>query len=117
MPPASLMMIVFLGVSVMASLAAEPPQFIWARPIPGTTTNRPTAGNAVATDSEGNVILLGTLQEVAPGPDHAITNGGMFLKKFDASGTLLWAREASARGSCVAVDRAGNSYVCGSFFE
>jgi hypothetical protein len=103
-------------VSISVFITAEAEQFIWVRNISGVTTNDPTAGNALAADSEGNVIVLGTLQGIADGPDHSVTNSGMFLKKFDVSGAPLWTRQASAVGSYIAVDGADNAYVCGSFF-
>jgi hypothetical protein len=48
-----------------------------------------------------------------------LTNPGMFLVKYDATGNVIWAKEATGSnhnyGNCVATDNAGNIYVAGYF--
>jgi PKD repeat protein len=80
------------------------------------------AGNAVAVDAAGNVVVTG---QGANGIDFAtgwLFGGGdanVFLVKFSAAGTPQWAKVfgsgAADAGNGVAVDTAGNIVVTGKF--
>lgn len=82
--------------------------------------------NRLATDAEGNVILVGSfvnqlnfgggaLQDVAASP-------ALFIAKLDANGGHLWSKTSGAAGGQngqygdgLTVDDAGNIYIIGSF--
>jgi hypothetical protein len=95
---------------------------LWAKSAGGT--NSESARN-IATDGSGNVYLTGwfysptitfgsfTLINAASGV------GDMFIVKYSASGTVLWAKRAGGSlmdvGSDVVADVSGNVYVTGQF--
>jgi hypothetical protein len=63
----------------------------WSHPFPG---NGFPAGSAVAVDPAGSVIVLGSFTDdvdVGFGPMGSEGGRDLFLVKFDADGTLLWA--------------------------
>ena len=73
-------------------------------------------GVAVATDSSGNIYITGYTDADLDG----YVNQGeddIFLAKYDANGTKLWAKELGTRGDeegmSVATDSLGNVYVTG----
>ncbi len=70
----------------------------------GTTSG--DAGNAVAIDSEGNILVAG------------YTDGNVFLAKFETDGTNLWKKQWGSSDSDgatdIAIDNEGNIYVAGS---
>jgi uncharacterized protein YccT (UPF0319 family) len=81
-------------------------------------------GNATATDAAGNVYLVGTFNSatLAIGSVTLTRIGGQnaFVAKYNAAGTVLWARNfggsgAESFGQGLAVDGAGNVYVSGYF--
>lgn len=89
----------------------------------GSTGN--DQGYDVAVDASGNVIVVGTFQgTMAFGPGNAITSKGGedgFVAVFSASGATKWVRPLGGsagndRVQGVAVDAAGNIYVCGLFY-
>ncbi|MBI3849517.1 MAG: SBBP repeat-containing protein [Verrucomicrobia bacterium] len=84
-------------------------------------------------DALGNAYVLGyananasTLSPITI-DGLTVTNAGFFLLKYDASGTTIWARNASDFGPGliiypegtfgIAVDAVGNSYLSGRFFN
>jgi hypothetical protein len=95
----------------------------WVRQIGGSHEQN---GEAVAVDGSGHVYLGGTFREVATfGADTTLTNAGgndTFLARYDADGTLLWARQAGGPGDFdkagifgVTADPEGNAYATGYF--
>jgi hypothetical protein len=66
-------------------------------------------GRAIAVDDAGNSHVTGHIGNSSGGAD-------AFVAKYDASGVLLWAKDASEEGSSgggISVDVAGNTYVTG----
>ncbi|MBW6454623.1 MAG: SBBP repeat-containing protein [Trueperaceae bacterium] len=73
-------------------------------------------GRGVAGDAAGNVLVTGsTFGELSPGPDLGCDDA--FLRKYDATGNLLWTRQfgtpATDRAWSVAADASGNLVVVG----
>ena len=92
--------------------------------------------NAVATDAAGNLAVVGSfrggvgLDPAAPGSlTQASAGRDLYLARYTPAGALIWARtfpgqattaggfttNATAQGSAVAVDAAGNTYIAGTF--
>ena len=80
-------------------------------------------GLSVATDASGNVYVTGAFWSPTIVFDTTtFTNGGntnMYLTKYDATGTVVWAKGlvggGDTRGWGVATDAANNIFVTGSF--
>jgi hypothetical protein len=67
-------------------------------------------------DSSGNVYIAGSFEPASH--DH-ISKAGVYIKKYDPSGTILWSDTSnfSWNGSCVGIvtEKNGNSYIAGTF--
>jgi len=95
---------------------------IWATRIASTGGD---GGGGVATDSAGNVFVIGgysaalTLYNTGGGTGATLTISGSydaFLAKYSSEGTLTWAtRSANVAQYKVATDSAGNVVVCGYY--
>ncbi len=85
---------------------------LWARQ-PGS--GRPDSALGVATDSEGNIYVVGGTEGALGGPNKG--DGDAFVIKYDGDGHRLWARQPGTSGPdtawSVATDAAGNVYVAG----
>ncbi|MFO0928453.1 MAG: SBBP repeat-containing protein, partial [Gemmataceae bacterium] len=99
-------------------------QFVWVRQLGGLDTDDTAA--AVTTDSTNAVYVTGAFRGTVDfDPSNAIrdlTSAGhrdVYLWKLDASGNLLWARQAGGAqddlGLAVAIDPTGTVSVAGSF--
>ncbi|UOG74736.1 T9SS type A sorting domain-containing protein [Hymenobacter tibetensis] len=111
------------GDGFLAKLDAQG-AVLWARQIAGIRSEHI---NGVAVDAAGTVTIAGTLQHAAVFDatttlqGASIISNDLFVARYDANGTVLWARsyggpldnEDTMTGSGVAVDAAGNSYVAG----
>lgn len=95
---------------------------VWARKAGSYSGGNQDTGTGIATDSAGNVFVGGVFYSpVAAFGAGSFTNLGnadMFLAKFDAAGTLQWARQAGGTGedtaSGVAVAADGSAYLVGA---
>lgn len=110
---------------MVPKLNAQTPQLEWAK-CTGVATGGSDIGQAVATDAFGNVYITGLFLDTVdfdPGPGvFNLTSNGyadVFIQKLDASGNLLWAKNAGGiyydLGNALAVDAFGNIYVMGEF--
>ncbi|MBT6185498.1 MAG: hypothetical protein HOI07_12245 [Betaproteobacteria bacterium] len=93
--------------------------FQWATSISGTGTEY---GQAIATDSGGNVYVTGIYTNNFTIESTTLTNAGFsdtFVAKYDTSGTFQWAESISGMGdgggSAIATDSGGNVYVTGYY--
>jgi len=80
------------------------------------------SGNGIASDAEGNVYITGYFQySLAFGEDSLSTSGniGIFLAKYDSSGSPLWGRTSGGTdhnyGLDVCVDTEGRVFLAGYF--
>jgi hypothetical protein len=87
---------------------------LWSQQI-GSPENDATGSQAVAVDAAGNAYITGLTRG-----DLAGTNAGrtdIFLTKFDSLGNELWRQQIGTSDDdisrSVAVDAAGNAYICG----
>jgi len=90
---------------VISESSNNPGQHLWSATV-GTTGN--DYGYSVATDSQGNVLLTGNL------------NNFILIEKYSSTGTLLWSKEfysGTGSGKAITVDRNDNVLVAGTFFN
>lgn len=95
-------------------------ELLWAEPITGAADEQ---GRGIATDAQGNVLLVGEFAATVRIGHESLTSAGkardMFVAKLGQDGKVLWARrfggsgEDYARG--VGCDSDGNAYVTGVF--
>jgi hypothetical protein len=91
----------------------------WATSIGGTSAD---LGIDIATDSLGNVYLVGYYSGTATFGSTTLTGAGsydVFVAKYDTSGTVQWATSIggtdSEIGNGIATDSNGNVYVTGNY--
>ena len=102
---------------------------LWAARIAGTTTSS-DIGGGIATDSSGNVFVVGSysaaLTVFNQGPSGTagttLSNAGssdVFVAKYSSAGTVLWAARivstGGENGNGIATDTSGNVLVTGSY--
>ncbi|HOC57030.1 MAG TPA: immunoglobulin domain-containing protein [Verrucomicrobiota bacterium] len=95
------------------------PEVLWTLRLGSTSDDR---GLATAVDAATNVCVAGVFSgTVAFGASNLVSSGGLdiFLAKFNAAGSLLWAVKAGGTGPDtapgLAVDAAGNIFLTGTF--
>jgi len=96
--------------------------FIWGNNSGGFGDNY---GNAITTDASNNVFVAGVFNSpTITFGDSVLTNSGtgtddIFLVKYNRSGALLWARQATGSNddvaNALATDASGNVYCAGAF--
>ena len=99
--------------------------FVWAKSMGGTSND---AGNSIATDNAGNVVITGYFNgtvDFDPGASTLnITSSGatdIFIVKLDANGNLAWANSIGGsttlddRGNGITIDALGNILSTGYF--
>jgi hypothetical protein len=96
--------------------------FQWAKSIKGITTNAYITAYSIATDNANNVIVSGqyTKQIEISGtvlPTAGFAQANMFMAKYDASGTLIWAKAGLSSAQCwfadMVCDASNNIYATG----
>ena len=98
---------------------SQTPNWHWAKQAGGTSSEY---GYGIAVDGSGNSFVTGSFNGTASFNGTSLSSVGgndIFVAKYDAKGTLLWAKKAggsnSDYGYGIALDGSGNSYVTGSF--
>ena len=114
---------------VVGNTGALVGQVGWAAQMSGTSTSSDLS-TGVATDSSGNVYVIGyygatfTLYNTGgrTGPTLPFTGGSdVFLTKYSPTGTVLWAAQIAGtttstdNGNAVATDPSGNVFVTGNY--
>jgi len=105
---------------VASSAQLETPGFRWAHPGGGTANDY---GTRIAVDSAGNTFVVGTIESSnAVLGSLILTNSGMFVAKFDASGVVQWTKQIGpatnltfTQSQRIGTDAAGCCYVAGVF--
>jgi hypothetical protein len=102
---------------------------VWATQITGTTTSG-DIGQAVATDSSGNVFVTGSYSAAltlyntggTSGATLSFTGGtDVFVAKYSSAGVVVWAAQIAGTttstdvGYGIATDSSGNVFVTGSY--
>ena len=120
---------IFIMLSfISSSILMAQPNCQWAKGYGGAANE---AGNGIAVDAQGNVYTIGNFNSptITFGTAPALTNidnsGGssdVYIMKSDSCGNVLWAKHLGDeayddRGMAIAVDKAGNVYVTGSFYS
>lgn len=92
---------------------------LWAKQAGGSNYD---GGNGIAVDGSGNSYVTGYFQGTASFGNTTLVSSGnedVFIAKYDASGNLLWVKQAGGSGydaaNAVAIDGNGNSYITGYF--
>jgi hypothetical protein len=98
---------------------AQAPEFEWAVRAGGTEAD---AASRIAVDASGNSYITGIFRGTATFGTTNLTSSGstdIFIAKYDASGNVLWAKQAGGTvidaGKNIAVDSSSNSYITGEF--
>jgi hypothetical protein len=108
---------------MLAQGQAQSLEYSWARQAGGEDTDM---GNAITTDPDGNVIVVGTfISDTMTIGSTVLVNSdtlstAMFVAKYSPTGDLLWARNPitpsyfkTTTGTGVATDANGNVFVVG----
>lgn len=92
---------------------------LWAKAFGGSGSD---AGTGVATDASGNIYLTGYFKNTISFGSNSLSTSSVdfnpFVAKLDSNGDVVWAKSAPGDRSFavkIAVDRAGNCFVAGSF--
>lgn len=96
---------------------------VWARSAGGTTDDQLFREAGIAVDAAGNSYVTGAFTGTATFGSFMLTSAGaedIYVAKYDAGGTVLWAESAGGTssnevGAGIGVDVAGNSYVTGIY--
>jgi hypothetical protein len=119
------------SVLLAIGATAQIPANTWARQFSsnsGAITTVPLSSNGsgtIAVDAQGNVYTMGTfsgIMDFDPGPGTTYLDaaeGSLFISKFDATGTFVWAKNfgdtAKMTGYAMVANPAGDLYITGTF--
>ena len=117
--------LVFILCCLLPSVRADAPRILWSQRAGGTNEEY---GTRIALDSAGDSYAIGKFSGPSmPIGNFVLTNGGLFIAKYDSVGNVAWARQVgpaslgqpSATGNWVpevGADNAGNAYLLGPVF-
>src|ERR1041385_6072331 len=82
---------VAFAICLVSSVRADAPKFLWAQRAGGTNEEYETR---IAVDSAGNSYAIGKFSgPTMPIGGFILTNGGLFIAKYDIMNTVIWARQ------------------------
>lgn len=91
---------------------------LWAKKAGGTYDDY---GYAIATDGSGNAIITGSYNGNATFDGASLLNSGMFIAKYNSSGTLQFAKRAASasdiKGKSIATDNLGQIFITGEYYN
>jgi hypothetical protein len=111
--PRILLLLTIAWLTSEFPVAAVDVKFGYAIGIGGTDRDH---GEAITTDSDGNVYITGDVGATAdfdPGPGTVNLSYTSYVLKLDSSANLVWAK--SVGGKDITVDASGNVYLTGAF--
>ncbi|MDP4266007.1 MAG: SBBP repeat-containing protein [Bacteroidota bacterium] len=98
---------------------------LWAKSVAGVKTRSDNESNSIAVDATGNIYIAGTFySSTITFGTTTLKNSGwanIFLVKYDAYGSVIWAKTAEginfgvAYAYSVAVDNSGDAYITGNY--
>lgn len=95
--------------------------FLWANNAGGSGDDN---GYSLATDSSGNIYVIGSFHGIANFGSTILTSNGdadIFITKLNSNGNFIWAQKAggmsSDHGYGIATDSNGSCYITGRFSE
>ncbi|MFH1132122.1 MAG: SBBP repeat-containing protein [Pseudomonadota bacterium] len=108
------------NVAPVVAKVSSSGQFLWAEAASDTLW---AIGTGIAVDASGNAYMVGEYRDEASFGGHQLVTYGIwdvFVTKISPSGQFLWATGAGSpssgdKGSDIAVDANGNSYITGTF--
>jgi hypothetical protein len=114
-----LVVVMFLSLMLICLPAVALPMIHgWSKGFGGANSDY---GFDVAVDSAGNIIAAGEFYDTVDFGGGALTGGGVYLAKFDASGNHLWSKSFANASvweyQCLAIDGAGNIILMGDFSD
>lgn len=81
-----------------------------------SVTNLGGSSYSVAADKSGNAYVAGGFRDTFSFGSFSMTGGGIFLVKYSASGSVLWAEQGAGGGGATSVITDGvNPYITGEF--
>jgi len=110
---------IIISFLLSSNLNAQIPTTTWAKSAGGTSSDD---GRGISHDAAGNIYVTGGFNGTAAFGSTTLTSSGgreMFLAKYNPAGNVIWAisggTSGSDRGTAIATDANGNSYVTGYF--
>ncbi|MGP8216034.1 MAG: gliding motility-associated C-terminal domain-containing protein [Bacteroidia bacterium] len=119
--------LIFVTITLMFTSITSAQSWVWAKQGVVYSAASNGASNGLATDIYGNVYMTGNFEDTLSfGADTLIEMsryfGSAFLVKYDATGNLIWAKQAfpqstqsMANSNAIAVDASGDIYITGVF--
>ncbi|MHC1737744.1 MAG: SBBP repeat-containing protein [Ignavibacteriaceae bacterium] len=98
--------------------------FQWVQKAGGSIVWGEDEGQAISTDTDGNIYVTGRFYDTATFGTTQITSNGdgdIFIAKYDANGNFQWIQKAGGAsndyGYGISTDNIGNIYVTGRFYD
>lgn len=102
-----------LIILIITSMMANSQNCFWAKRAGGTNTEE---GQNIATDLNGNVYVVGNNSGGSVTFGSTTLNGSYnFIVKYNASGTVKWAKTLGGEADGIVTDNAGNVYITGAY--
>jgi hypothetical protein len=115
--------VLFISTCIFSCVAfAQAPDWLWAKNAIGVNYNY---GTSVASDKWGNVYVAGSFdgdsiqfQNITLTVNNGISDGSIFVAKYDSTGNIIWAKAFGGDGDewpVMTIDKNANIYITGPF--